>query len=501
VRTRSQTMTMLVHVGLVHATTLNGLPVLKTSSHGLTLQEIISICVDDLTADDCGVYGCHSSPSVEAEVDVDDDGVLGSNYIVKTKDTSNLFEKPHGCSKKSKEPYIRTKPSVMEKIRELGQKGSANTFIQSHLAQCHGKNSWKMPDCHRFSRSNWMDLTWALGRIVQPTVIGYCPMINVLGKKYQNSGLEDVLIESGAYGSGSVMVLMKGKSYNRGVRAHKLVMEALFRLMWQSFLHWLNGGGMESQEQIVDEEHITDSIKSFRLAVQNKDHVPQSAKATMSELFTLMELFEVFRQEQKSRLKIYIRNDMEQLEKNNPVVYNQFQDGGHAVNCSSQPFAKVWTDMALEQSINLDSKSKGGIIGISQNPDALQRWFLTIHERSAITTVVKQMCGINDLDRVGTRKEAARKRVERDEKDVEKIVACLKSVPYSLAHSDGTHRKTAKSVLLQILGNYVTVESRLTSIPGIATVYILDGMALVQMMKFAGVTTFGEMAVKYYEDF
>jgi hypothetical protein len=74
----------------------------------------------------------------------------------------------------------------------------------------------------------------------------------------------------------------------------------------------------------------------------------------------------------------------------------------------------------------------------------------------------------------------------------------LSAVPYSLAHSDGTLRKTAKSVLLQILENYVTVESRLTSIPGIATVYILY-TALVQLMKFAGVTTFGEMAVKYYE--
>ena len=127
----------------------------------------------------------------------------------------------------------------------------------------------------------------------------------VLGKKYQNSGLEDVLIESGAYGSGSVMALMKGKSYNQGVRAHKLAMEALFRLMWQSFLRWLGGGRLESQEQIVDKEHIADSIKSFRLAVQNRDHVPQSAEATTSELFALMELFEVFRHEQKSRSKMF----------------------------------------------------------------------------------------------------------------------------------------------------------------------------------------------------
>ena len=100
----------------------------------------------------------------------------------------------------------------------------------------------------------------------------------VLGKKYQNSGLEDVLIESGVYAPGSVMALMKGKSFNRGVRAHKLAMEALFRLMWPSFLHWLNDGGPESQEKIVDEERITDSIKSLRLAFQNQDHVRQSAE-------------------------------------------------------------------------------------------------------------------------------------------------------------------------------------------------------------------------------
>ena len=493
----------------------------------------------------------------------------------------------------------------------------------------------------------------------------------VLGKKYQNSGLEYVLIESGVYAPGSVMALMKGKSYNRGVRAHKLAMGALFRLMWASFLHWLNDGGLESQEKIVDEERITDSIKSLRLAFQNQDHIRQSAEDATSELLILLELFEVFRQEMKSRSKMFdfwngyitmVMNllqfikaertgswslhlaatsemvphfyaydrpnyarwlpvylaDMAQLEKTHPVVHSQFEEENHAVNRPTQPFAKVWTDMALEQSVNLDSKSKGGIIGISKNPDALQRWFLTSHERSAITTAVKQMCGINDSERVGTHKEAAPKRVQRDEKDVEKIVACFKSglmkdpflgdndilcniatgvvlpeeiaerlvkskeegltqldcfvqqrlhtnsvsfwdaipnlriktfnttrkkvripssnekavvmaedrdlfgrllivakvreinlrevlsyelsaVPYSLAHSDGTLRQTAKNVLLQILENYATVHPRLSAIAGIATVYILDGIALVQMMRFAGAKTFGEMAIKYYE--
>ena len=36
-------------------------------------------------------------------------------------------------------------------------------------------------------------------------------------KRYQNSGIEDALIESGTYGPGTVTSLMKGKSYKRGV--------------------------------------------------------------------------------------------------------------------------------------------------------------------------------------------------------------------------------------------------------------------------------------------
>ena len=58
----------------------------------------------------------------------------------------------------------------------------------------------------------------------------------LLEKKYKNSGLEDLLIESGVYGADTTTAVVKEKSYNRVVRAHKLVTEALFRLMWQSFL-------------------------------------------------------------------------------------------------------------------------------------------------------------------------------------------------------------------------------------------------------------------------
>lgn len=54
----------------------------------------------------------------------------------------------------------------------------------------------------------------------------------LIGKKYRDSGIEDLLIESGVYAAGSTSSLMKGKSFSRGIRAHKLLSEAMFCLIW-----------------------------------------------------------------------------------------------------------------------------------------------------------------------------------------------------------------------------------------------------------------------------
>ena len=88
----------------------------------------------------------------------------------------------------------------------------------------------------------------------------------------------------------------------------------------------------------------------------------------------------------------------------------------------------MWMKLsALEQSINLDSKTTGGIIGISQRPGALERWFLTCHERAAITTAMKEMCALEDSDRVGTHREAAPRRMLRDDDDVRKLLTVITS--------------------------------------------------------------------------
>ena len=125
-------------------------------------------------------------------------------------------------------------------------------------------------------------------------------------------------------------------------------------------------------------------------------------------------------------LPIYLI-DMHRLESKHTRVHQAFLSGEHSISRSAQPFSQVSTDMALEQSINADSKAKGGIIGISQTQSALDRWFLTIHERASVTTTLKEVYGVKGNDTT-MHKEVTKARVKRDEDDVNKLVECFTSV-------------------------------------------------------------------------
>lgn len=59
----------------------------------------------------------------------------------------------------------------------------------------------------------------------------------VIGKSFGNADLKPLMVESGALASGSSSAVLNGKRYNRAIRPHKLVMEALQQLRWQEFLN------------------------------------------------------------------------------------------------------------------------------------------------------------------------------------------------------------------------------------------------------------------------
>ncbi|XP_071849790.1 uncharacterized protein [Apostichopus japonicus] len=65
-------------------------------------------------------------------------------------------------------------------------------------------------------------------------------MLGVIGKRFGDAGLRDVLIESGIVASGSVNGVMTGKHYNRATRIFRIVYEALHGLRLNAFTESLN---------------------------------------------------------------------------------------------------------------------------------------------------------------------------------------------------------------------------------------------------------------------
>lgn len=67
-----------------------------------------------------------------------------------------------------------------------------------------------------------------------------CNLMSVIGKRFKDAGLKGLCTESGVIAEGSIQNILTGKMYNRGVRVHKCIYEALMRLAWKQFALWVN---------------------------------------------------------------------------------------------------------------------------------------------------------------------------------------------------------------------------------------------------------------------
>ncbi len=117
--------------------------------------------------------------------------------------------------------------------------------------------------------------------------------------------------------------------------------------------------------------------------------------------------------------------DMMSLRDVHPSTYEAFQAGDFVVQRSGNAFSQVAVDQTIEQTINRDTKSKGGIVGFSLNKGAVQRWLLTSHERAAITQACRQLAGLSATNEESVVKEKGRARMSVDENDVKKVQSTL----------------------------------------------------------------------------
>ena len=130
--------------------------------------------------------------------------------------------------------------TVLKIVQEMSKHLQQSTVVITFDLAIYSKEEeihWRYPE-------EFQNLVISLGGF--HIALNYLALI---GKMFQESGLEDVFIESGLYGSSSTMALLQGKSYNRGIRGHKLIMEARLRLKWDAFCSWVSKGGGEEVER------------------------------------------------------------------------------------------------------------------------------------------------------------------------------------------------------------------------------------------------------------
>ena len=77
--------------------------------------------------------------------------------------------------------------------------------------------------------------------------------LSILGNRFGEGGLKDICIEAELVADGSINGFLDGKHYNRAVRVHKYIYEALMRLVWAGFTNWV-------EENVPEKSAI---IKSF----------------------------------------------------------------------------------------------------------------------------------------------------------------------------------------------------------------------------------------------
>ncbi len=126
-------------------------------------------------------------------------------------------------------------------LATLNQDKKVITFDEAIYSKAH-EIMWQRPN-------EYSDIISWLGGF--HTALAF---IATIGKVYDGSGLQDLWIESNVYAGNTTVSLIKGKSYNRCVRAHKLTMEAMERLQWAAFATWVSQSGqtLENEEALFE---------------------------------------------------------------------------------------------------------------------------------------------------------------------------------------------------------------------------------------------------------
>ncbi len=317
------------------------------------------------------------------------------------------------------------------------------------------------------------ELAWCNSDQCQGLILrlgGFHIMLNflkVIGKHFEDSGLSDVLVESGVYGESVVGTIMNGKLWNRTVRCHKLTYEALWRVLWPLFVQWMHDSnrtfpesGNEIADTVLNEYAAGDCVRlmeavsaqiAFVQELETDLNVFQEEKCAfptfqywLQYLELVSTLLNFIRAEREGNWELHISSfrrmipwfavydhvnytrwglvylaDMTILPITAPTVWEEFKNGNFVVKNTQKTFNQLSVDQALEH-INKQGKVAGGLVGITRSEGTRERWCLTYNDMARLSESTRSMLGVN-VKNESEHIEAGKERMQKDESDVEAI--------------------------------------------------------------------------------
>ncbi|CAG9825834.1 unnamed protein product [Phaedon cochleariae] len=301
--------------------------------------------------------------------------------------------------------------------------------------------------------------------------------MHVIGKHMAGSGLGDLWVASDLMAEGSATKVLDGKAYNKGMRAHKLTLQAFWHLLHPLFLNFLDeqdfseADSLSSREVNLDDlrEYVSspsllkylssflknrsEADKNFKLWWMYIDMVLTllmftrgiragdwgSYRGFLSDMLPYIALYD--HGNNLKSLSVYIA-DMNQLP---PKVEAGFRSGDFAVLRTKQKFCQVDPDHAQEWVVGTCKDASGGILGITQDVRTLQRWALSLHWRSKISEQTYNL--FKKPPSETCHKEETRGRRARDAHDENSILQVMET--YNLAtvnKSNVLHNVATKDV-------------------------------------------------------
>ena len=294
-------------------------------------------------------------------------------------------------------------------------------------------------------------------------------ILGVAGKRFGDAGFKDVIIQSGIIEEGSIEGVLSGKMYNRFIYAHKMFYEALQRLLIKLFFTWLenedlsNQYGNETMHSLFEDlcpERFESVINSAEFQRYHADYQRfiNDLKCENSSLTTfwlsyidlVSLIFDViystrvgdwnlfvesirnltvwafaYDRYNYSRYLLVFLGDIMRLPSSHPDVYDAILSGNFSVQLSDNTFGRNEADKTIENTVNKDTKTSGGLTGFSLNQAASNRWMLNASRRAECYRNLRDLVSFSGSKY--SHHDLSKTRIKKDEHNVQAVVSIFET--------------------------------------------------------------------------